>query len=141
MLSTTISVNLCNYISQLSQPIQPFLFISLPICSVQPVFSQPTSANPVCFVFPHPFSLLATTSFSSFFSYTTKLVNYQSTCAKSLPKKFTTVFFLLFSNYSQPFFSNHLTMFSCLQTPPPPPPCFFGSDVLSADLPSWRGAL
>ena len=140
MLSTTISVNLCNYISQLSQPIQPFLFISLPICSVQPVFSQPTSANPVCFVFPHPFSLLATTSFSSFFSFTTKLVNYQSTCAKSLPKQFTTVFFLLFSNYSQPFLFQPFN-YVFLPSNPPFPPCFFGSDVLSADLPSWRGAL
>ena len=57
MLSATISVNLCNYFSQLSQPIQPFLFIQLPIVFNQPSFNP---LLPTLFVlfFPQPFSLL-----------------------------------------------------------------------------------
>ena len=100
------------------------ILVYLPNCCVQPAFIQPNFATLFALFFPQPLSLLAT-----------------NLCLNQQPIPLTLRFLFTTKRiYSQIFLSfAHSTAF--LPYFPPPPLFFVGSDVLSADCPSWRGAM
>ena len=138
LLLICISTNLSNHF------FQPFLFI------------QPT------FVFNHSTSLSLHTSIHQFLPPTPIFFSPTIFSTFLFLPLLTTIFFYSFSllatnQFSQsffnhfcvPFFSTTYTAIHLFNFQPiavyllsfPPPPVFFGSDVLSADRPSWRGAM
>ena len=137
LLQTRISTNLSNHFFQPFLFIQPtFVFnhstsLSLHTSIHQflpptPIFFSPTIFSTFLFlpllttIFFYSFSLLATNQFSqSFFNHF---------CVPFFSTTYTAIHLFNFQS---------IAVFFCF----PSPPRFFGSDVLSADCPSWRGAM